>query len=93
MAWLTTYDATNYVEDSRSIRTEQISYAFGGLTVYKRSITDIIYRYVGMDYSTAITCANALASATVSCELIRENDGGAYTVRVSSSTVGAWGPA
>jgi hypothetical protein len=90
MAWLTTYDDTNKIVDSESERQERISYFFGTPVVYSRTITDQTYRYVGMTYAAAQTCVGALASPTVLCELVRENDAGAYTVRVNSQTIGDW---
>jgi hypothetical protein len=65
-----------------------------GLTpavAYERTVTDQTYRYVGMDYATAQTCLAAVVTdPNTIAELVRENEGGAYTVRVNVQIIGDW---
>jgi hypothetical protein len=46
------------------------------------------FRYVGMDYSTAVSCRTDMlaVSGVTFAELVRENDAGAYTVRVNKQS-------
>jgi hypothetical protein len=95
MAWLTSYNDTNKIVDS-------LGTAFQTLTWYQWDedteefvlheqavpINIESFRYVGMDYSTAVTCRTAMlaVSGVTFTELIRENEAGAYSVRVTKQT-------
>jgi hypothetical protein len=92
MAWLTSYGSTNKVIDSESSRREVMtSFGLTPAVAYDRTVTDQTYRYVGMDYATAQTCLAALVTdPDTVAELVRENEGGAYTVRVNVQIIGDW---
>ena len=88
MAWLTEYSATNKINDSARDYIESLY--FGGQT-WTRTVTVGEYSYVGMTESAADSCVTALNNppeATASKQ--RENAAGAYMVKVSGITYGAW---
>jgi hypothetical protein len=95
MAWLTTYDDTNKVVDSLGTAFQTFTwYQWNEDTeefdLHEQSVPINIesYRYVGMDYSTAVTCRTAMLAivGVTFAELIRENEAGAYSVRVTKQT-------
>jgi hypothetical protein len=100
MAWLTTYTDANKVVDSLGTAFQTVTIYTWVWTDEEAGIGEYVtseqsfpvniesFRYVGMDYSTAVTCRTAmLAVAGVTfAELVRENEAGAYTVRVNKQT-------
>jgi hypothetical protein len=101
MAWLTSYDDTNKVVDSLGTAFQTFTwYQWDDDTeefvLHEQSVPINIesFRYVGMDYSTASTCRTAMLSESGVnfAELIRENEAGAYSVRVTKQTNYTPGP-
>jgi len=96
MGWLTSYDDTNKIIDEVSTYTDRLSYtAAAGASedpaVFVRTVTVSRYRYVGMAYSTAVTCQGALNNPpNVLASLKRENNGDAYSVEVMDLSIGDW---
>jgi hypothetical protein len=100
MAWLTSYSEANKVVDSLGTAFQTVTiYTWvwtneeageGEYTTSEQSFPVNIesFRYVGMDYSTAVSCrTDMLAVPGVTfTELVRENDAGAYTVRVNKQS-------
>jgi len=92
MAWLTTYGASNRVDDGED--KFPVSYSIAGGTTNARQITVAHYRYVGMTRSAAITCRDTVEDPTgtpnVSAQVEREGPGGNYQVVVTETTAEEW---
>ena len=89
MAWLDSHsDANKIVDEDRSYTKTLVIMRYFGGTFRKtctQEITDIEYRYVGMTYAAAVTCAAAMSGEA---QIQRENDAGAYQVLVTEITEG-----
>ena len=95
MAWLTSYGATNRIEDGRTVLVrEQYDVASTGWIGYRQVTTITDYRYVGMTRAAALTCQDAIndptASPPVIAQMERQGPGGNYQVSVHEITIADW---
>lgn len=91
MAWLSSYDDTNKVVESKTTRTETImSIGLTPAKTYTRTISELNYTYRGMTYNAADTCLGAMIAAGHIAELVAGDNGGSYSVRVAETTMGDW---
>ena len=95
MAWLTEHSDANKIVDGSTGYAYSYSYRSVDGDGYvtnnlRRMVTNAEYRYVGMTYAAAITCMSAMQAAGNTASLYRENDAGAYGVRVSGTSYDDW---
>jgi len=88
MGWLTVYNSTNKINDSKREYEEALHWR--GLT-WTRTITTEEYRYVGMTEATADTAFAAINNPpSVVAVKEKENAAGAYTLAVTEITETSW---
>jgi hypothetical protein len=98
MAWLTTWGAANLIVDESQAQVEGATTPVYDTEtgevdhwdIWSRSYSVTMKRYVGMDYTTAVSCKADLVSGGYQAKLINENNGGGYSVQWSEITAGAW---
>ena len=91
MPWLDSHSDANKIIDAE----ERIPIRFFGIdTSLERTEEVSHFRYVGMTYEAAVTCRDALHEPARTpprhAELVRENNAGAYTVKVTEVTYSDW---
>jgi hypothetical protein len=88
MALFTTATDANKIIDSNDKRGDRLVMAFSEpAVILERSITDLKYRYVAMDYDSACTARDTLISGTPSgtqrtANVVRENFANSYMIQV-----------